>query len=176
LILAACCSFLGCQRHSASSNTFQLRVEDVIHSDAVVVLTVHTPLVGRVPMEAAGTVSLNDKNGDTDAILFPANDGTVGDVRITAVLSLIPAAGTQYNYIQKLFRMDYDHGGTKTSCGGPAIYPVPVEERTTLKEFCNLNAAPGTYKIGSPVVIGQCEGKPVTLQVNRSSSQVSLNQ
>ena len=67
--------------------------------------------------------------------------------------------------------MDYDHGGTKISSGGPAIYSV--DERTKLKEFYNLSVTAGVYKIGVPVVIGQIEGKPVTLLVNRSSAQIS---
>jgi hypothetical protein len=173
--VAACCSLLGCQRDSGSADTFQLGVENVIHSDTVdvVVLTVHAPGSGHVPMEHAAAVSLNYKDGNNGVNLIPADDGTVGDARLTAVACLTATSDTKYSYMQTLFRMDYDHGGTKISAGGPAI--DAVEPQTKLKDYYNMNVTAGVYKIGSPVVIGQLDGKPITLLVKRDSSPVGSN-
>ncbi|MGO8698907.1 MAG: hypothetical protein ACLQVY_14425 [Limisphaerales bacterium] len=179
LAIAACGLLLGCQRAPKPSDTFQLGVEEVIHSDImdVVILTVHASghshalPAGEAQLHAELELALETGSGNDGARLFQAPDGSVGDVRIVAMACLTAPGDTHYSYVETTFPIDYDHGGVKSSGRNSSIWPVA--RGTKLDQFYSLRATNGTFKIGSPIIIGKLDGKPVTLRVNRLNGQTA---
>jgi hypothetical protein len=181
LAITACGLLLGCQRSSKPSDTFQLGVEEVIRSDImdVVVLTVHAPGASHAssageaqpPSPAELEFALETGSGNDGTRLFQAPDGSVGDVRIVAMACLTAPTDTHYSYVETTFPIDYDHGGVKSSGRNSSIWPVA--RGTKLEQFYTLWATNGTFKIGSPVIIGKLDGKPVTLRVSRLNGQTA---
>lgn len=175
LAVATLCLLSGCQRNSSSSDMFQLSVEDVLHDDTmdVVVLTVHAPGIGHAVTRPTAEleVELTHYCGSDGVSFCPDADGNVGDAKITATGCLTAPAQNRYSYRQTIFHCDYNYGGVHSYGGGPFI--EAIERGAKLKDSYAITVTPGTYKIGTPLVIGTLDGKPVTLEVKKLPAPAS---
>jgi len=140
-------------------NSYRMEVEDLVDSD-------NGMLVKRLVITAHGKCRIGisiPKNSLQEVTLFPdrrkRNDLVTGDVIILA--DLIEISKSESKWLRWLTKVSDLHGST--SGHSPLLYPVPAT--SNLKDIVKLNIQSGEHPIGQPLVLGQFQGKEISLTV-----------
>ena len=156
MLLVGCCFLCGCKREgSIPSDSFQLAVQEVV-SDTDVRVSLLT-----IQLSRAASISVYRGDSHCHVVLPDARDGVVREGQVLLSATRVAPSQDKSAYIQMLIRLRTAGG----SAGKVGVYPVPAD--ITLASFASISAAGGTYKLDTPVTIGQMQGKPVVLVVGK---------
>jgi hypothetical protein len=142
------------------SDSFRLTVENVNpYPDADFRFSLFTIHASR-----AASISIDGPDGaHRGQKLSDAPDGVVREGKVSLSAARVAPSQEKFAYIQTLINPYAEH--LASQFGGPSVHRVPAE--TKLEDFFSISAASGVYKLDTPVVIAQKQGKPVTLVVGK---------
>ena len=162
LVMVVILCLAGCKDSEETiipQNAYRMEVEDLVDSKGGM-------LVKRLVITAHGkrTIGISiPKNSLQEVTVLPdwrtGNDLVTGDVIILA--DLIEISKSESKWLRWLTKVSDLHGST--SGNNPHLYPVPAT--SNLEDIVKLNFQPGEHPIGQPLVLGQLQGKEISLTV-----------
>ncbi|MCA9074178.1 MAG: hypothetical protein KDA93_04030 [Planctomycetaceae bacterium] len=122
--------------------------------------------VKRLEILANQASGVRVKHGDegTSWVSLEGMTGKEGTVRAQVVImcDMSQTMGTEKRSVTLVLNVGRGVGGTG---GGLSRYTVPAD--TKLDELVTLNLPDGEFDVGSVLTMGEFQGKPITLQVER---------
>jgi hypothetical protein len=151
---------VGCAREAnIPPDSFQLTVREIVSNPQVKVSVLDIRAGRDISISVAG-------EGFHSQIALPnESDGSQneGEVVLSAA-RIAPGEDKEKAYIQTLIQ-PRAHGAV---AGGPSVYSVTSDE--TLAGFVSITATSGTYKLDSPLTLGELADEPITLVVGKPTT------
>ncbi len=174
LLLAACLvvASCGCHRHSSDTvppGNFRLVVDDLIKDETFRLAVL------RVSSTQPGTLSVDREGSHAAGELLISAPDKLRAGRIVFLASRTADSSQTNALIQVSLQVKVDggdggmliQGGFQS--GGSTVYPISAD--TKLDGFVTLTARSGIYPLGTPLEIGQIDGKAVTLTIGKPTTK-----
>ncbi len=91
-----------------------------------------------------------------------ADGDSTADARVVIMLDMSHPMRTDQRTVTFLLKLGRKSGG---GAGGPSRYSVPAD--TKMDELITLNLPEGEFDVGSVLSLGEFQGEPITLEVER---------